>query len=83
MAKNVKRESKFATLMEDLATPTTDVYTNDDTQAVVKRERKTKRIQLLTYESLIDQVDAYATARDLSRAEVIEMALREFFKNER
>jgi len=86
MAKNVKRESKFAGLMEDLTTQT-DVVSDNHTHAdvydvepepVVKRERKQKRVQLLTYESLIDEVDKYATARDMSRVEVIEKAIREF-----
>lgn len=90
MAKNVKRESKFAGLMEDLTTSapeTKDVYTNtqadvcDDTPTV-KRERKTKRIQVLTYESLVDKVDAYAARQDMSRAEVIEIALRNFLQQE-
>lgn len=84
MAKNVKRESKFAGLMEDLVTPTqadVDVSTHDYThKPVVKKERKTKRIQVLTYESLIDRVDEYAKARDISRAEVIEMALNIFLE---
>ena len=89
MAKNVKRESKFAGLMEDLTTQAdththTDVYEVEPEpvpnrkKPVTKKERKQRRVQLLTYDSLIDRVDDFAETHDMSRVEVIESAIRKF-----
>ena len=39
---------------------------------------KTKRVFMLTYESLIDRVDAYAAKRGVSRTVVIETAVEAF-----
>lgn len=47
----------------------TDVYEPES------KETKTKRIQLLTYESLIQRVDAYAAKRGVTRTVVIEAAI--------
>jgi metal-responsive CopG/Arc/MetJ family transcriptional regulator len=43
-----------------------------------KKEFKTKRIQVLTYESLIQRVDEYAAKRGVSRAAVFEAALEAY-----
>lgn len=42
---------------------------------IVVKERKGKRIQILTYESLVDRMDAYAERIGASRAEVFEAAV--------
>lgn len=47
-------------------------------EPVQKKEFKTKRIQVLTYESLIQRVDAYASKRGVSRAVVFEAALETY-----
>ena len=56
-------------------------YTHNHTHNVQEpqaRERKTKRVQLLTYESLIARTDAYAEKRGVNRVEVVEAALIAF-----
>ena len=49
-----------------------------DVYEPVQKEVKTKRIQVLTYESLIKRVDAYASKRGVSRAVVFEAALEAY-----
>lgn len=44
------------------------------------RERKTFRAQILTYPSLVERMDEYGKAHDLSRAEVFERAVSEFLE---
>ena len=47
----------------------------EDNGQLVARERKQKRVQILTYESLIERMDAYAKRQNRSRAEVFEAAV--------
>lgn len=42
---------------------------------------KSKRIQILTYPSIVRKMDAYAKRNGLSRAEVFELAVTEFLDN--
>jgi hypothetical protein len=53
-----------------------DVYTHTPTPKV--KETKDRRVQLLTYGTLVDRMDAYAKLNGLSRAEVFELAVKEF-----
>ena len=43
-----------------------------------QKETKTKRIQLLTYESLINRMDAYAAKRGVKRVAVFEAAVEAY-----
>lgn len=84
MAKNVQRESKFPGLMDDLKptyTPThTDTHEYTHTDTPIKRERRTRRVQMLMKESLVDALDAYAAKCDTSRTEIIQGLVEEFLK---
>lgn len=84
MAKNVQRESKFPGLMGDLKpthTPThTDTHEYTHTDVPIKRERRTRRVQMLMKESLVDALDAYAAKYDTSRTEIIQGLVEEFIK---
>lgn len=42
------------------------------------RERKRKRVHLLTYESLIDRMDAYALRKGVKRVDVFETVMTAF-----
>ena len=53
----------------------THTYTHDDVREPEQQERKQKRVQLLTYESLINRMDKYAAKRGVSRAVVFEAAI--------
>lgn len=84
MAKNIQREKKFPSLYDDLK-PTsthTDTHTHNDTHEYtpVKRERRTRRVQMLMKESLVDALDAYAAKYDTSRTEIIQGLVEEFLK---
>lgn len=77
-------ESRRRQGTEEVSTSTHD-YTHNHThthahgiQEPQARERKTKRVQLLTYESLIARTDAYAEKRGVKRVEVVEAALTAF-----
>ena len=91
MAKGVKKttglwdglEPEGATLLTPADTHTdthddTDTHTHDD--VVKKKTTKNKRIQILTYSSLIRRMDSYAKRHALSRAEVFEKAVTEFLE---
>ena len=82
MAKNVQREKKFPSLYDDLkpsSTPThTDTHTHTHEYAPIKRERRTRRVQMLMKESLVDALDAYAAKYDTSRTEIIQGLVEEF-----
>lgn len=58
---------------EDVSTHT---HKHDD--VVKKKTTKNKRIQILTYSSLVRRMDGYAKRNALSRAEVFELAVTEF-----
>ena len=80
MAKNVQREKKFPGLYDDLK-PTsthTDTHTHTHEYAPIKRERRTRRVQMLMKESLVDALDAYAAKYDTSRTEIIQGLVEEF-----
>lgn len=90
MAKNIKRESKFPGLMDDLKPTSTPTHTHDDThtythddEPIVKRERRTRRVQLLMKESLVDALDAYAAKHDVSRTEIIQSLVEKFLQEKR
>jgi hypothetical protein len=78
MAKNFERKSLFEDLNTDKHNPT---HTHDDTQSRVVKETKTRRVQLLTYDSLINKMDAYGKIHGLSRAEVFEVAIKTFLED--
>ena len=55
-------------------------HTHNHTQEHKVRERKTARIQILTYPSLVGKLDDYAMMHNLSRAEAFERAVTEFLE---
>ena len=55
-------------------TPTHN-HTHDGVYEPEQKENKTKRVQLLTYESLVDRMDAYAAKRGVKRVAVFEAAM--------
>ena len=44
----------------------------------VARIKKDRRVQWLTYDSLIQRIDAYAKERGVSRADVLEAGMEKF-----
>ena len=58
-----------------------DVSTHKHTHTPKVRERKTARIQILTYPSIVEKLDDYAKNHGLSRAEAFERAVAEFLEN--
>ena len=50
-------------------------HTHDDVHEPEQQERKQKRVQILTYESLIRRMDKYAAKRGVSRVAVFEAAM--------
>lgn len=58
----------------------THTHNHTDTHTPKIRERKTARIQILTYPSLIEKLDDYAKMYNLSRAEAFERAVSEFLE---
>ena len=77
-------EEKFKKVTAKTNTETTTddthdyTHTHDDVREPVYKERKQKRVQLLTYESLINRMDKYAAKRGVSRAEVFEAAVKAY-----
>lgn len=76
-----KFTSKFG-LTDNLPDPKTEPththkYTHDDTQEI-KRKRKNRRVQILTYDELVDRLDDYCKKHDISRAEVFEKVINQF-----
>ena len=61
----------------------THKYTHDDThtQELVAKKRKTRRVQLLTFDDLVDSMDAYAKELGVSRAEVFEAGMTKYLKD--
>lgn len=53
----------------------THTNTHNDVYEPEKKTNKTKRIQILTYEHLIDRMDAYAEKRGVKRVAVFEAAI--------
>lgn len=58
----------------------THTHNHTPTHIPKVKETKDRRVQLLTYRSLVDRMDAYAEINGLSRAEVFELAVREFLE---
>lgn len=56
----------------------THTHTHNDSYETKRRERKNKRVQILTYESLVERLDEYCSKNDISRAEVFEAAITEY-----
>lgn len=84
MAKNIRRESKFPELMGDLK-PTHNqaqeyTHTHTHEEVPVKRERRTRRVQMLMKESLVKELDHYAMLHDTSRTEIIQGLVEKFLK---
>lgn len=87
MAKNKKNTGTFGDSVKDLfenASQNIAERENDDVPVIpepqpkvppVVKEIKDRRVQLLTYGSLIDRMDAYAAKTGQSRAEVFEAAV--------
>lgn len=65
--------------------PHTDTHEHEHTHThkhePVAREKKSRRIQILTFDSLVERMDAYAKKRGVSRAEVFEVALEKFLSD--
>ena len=58
----------------------THAHTHKHDDVVKKKTTKNKRIQILTYSSLVRRMDSYAKRNALSRAEVFEKAVTEFLE---
>jgi hypothetical protein len=84
MAKNAKVTNSFGVDPESFNTQnntTVTTQTKEPVREPVGREKKDRRIQILTFGSLVDRLDAYAKRRGVSRAEVFEMAVEHFLKH--
>lgn len=55
-----------------------NTHTHDDVREPEQQERKQKRVQLLTYDSLIRRMDKYAAKRGVSRVVVFETAMKAY-----
>lgn len=89
MAKNARKISPLGIRPEDfqetrLSTTHTHThnYTHNDTHTDVyepqQKETKTRRIQILTYDSLVQRMDAYAAKRGVNRVAVFEAAINDY-----
>ena len=56
-------------------------HTHNHKHEPMAREKKSRRIQILTFDSLVDRMDAYAKKRGVSRAEVFEVAMEKFLSD--
>ena len=79
MAKGIKKTGLWDGLEpeEKVVSTHTDTHTHDDIKV---KTTKTKRIQILTYSSLVRRMDNYAKRNGLSRAEVFEQAVSDFLE---
>ena len=59
----------------------THEHTHTHEHEPTARERKERRVQWLTYDSLIQRIDAYAKERGVSRADVLEAATEKFLSD--
>ena len=75
-----KMEKQGKSPFELGSTPMVETRTPEvvDPAAPQVKEIKNKRIQILTYGSLVEQMDSYAARMGLSRAEVFEAAVASF-----
>lgn len=88
MAKNIQKKSAFSGgALEGLIVgnthPHVDTSTHTDTHThtptpVPKKERKTRRVQLLLKESAVNALDTYARDQDTSRNDIIQNLIDEF-----
>lgn len=65
-------------------TPTPDythTHKHEHEYELVAKKRKTRRIQILTFEDLVDAMDAYAKECGVSRAEVFEAGMIKYLKD--
>ena len=81
MAKYTGKQGLWAGLDPD-ENVSADTHTHNHTPTPTHipkvKETKDRRVQLLTYGSLVDRMDTYAKMNGLSRAEVFEQAVSEF-----
>jgi len=56
-------------------------HTHEHEHELVAKKRKTRRIQILTFDDLIDSMDTYAKELGVSRAEVFEAAVTKYLKD--
>lgn len=66
---------------EKLATEHAHEYTHTHTHEPVARIKKERRVQWLTYDSLVQRIDAYAKERGVSRADVLEAGMEKFLSD--
>ncbi len=59
----------------------THTHTHVNAQEPVAKKRKTRRIQILTFDNLVDCMDAYAKECGVSRAEVFEAGMTKYLKD--
>jgi hypothetical protein len=82
MAKFAGKSKLWDGLEPDGNDVSTDTHTHNHTPTHTPKVKKTKdrRVQLLTYGTLVDRMDDYAALNGLSRAEVFEQAVSEFLE---
>ena len=85
MAKDAKKTTAFGVSPESFSesrrhreNADTHTHTHKSVQEPKAKERKQRRVQLLTYESLIARMDAYAKRQGVSRVDVFEAAVTAF-----
>ena len=61
--------------------PAERVYEHTHTHEPVARVKKERRVQWLTYDSLVQRIDAYAKERGVSRADVLEVGMEKFLSD--
>lgn len=90
MAKNPKKITSLGILPEDFNETrlrSNDVHehehehTHTHEHEPVARVKKDRRVQWLTYESLVHRIDAYAKERGVSRADVLEAGMEKFLND--
>ena len=89
MAKNPKKITSLGIHPEDfqetrlrsgesVASIHEHTHTYEHEHEPVARVKKERRVQWLTYDSLIQRIDAYARERGVSRADVLEAGMEKF-----
>jgi hypothetical protein len=88
MAKNPKKITSLGILPEDFNETrlrSNDVHEHEHTHThehePVARVKKDRRVQWLTYDSLILRIDAYAQERGVSRADALEAMAEKFLSD--
>lgn len=82
MAKSVSKTTNIWDGLEPVEEKTTHTHEHEheQPQLPVVKEIKNRRVQLLTYDSLVDRMDNYGKLYGLSRAEVFEQAVTEYLE---